>query len=109
MPDAASYTLSLWQAGTNPPAPSQPGSASGLSVAAAQGTNGQGENQLTVPGDRTSPDFTVPGDGEYRAQLQANGEDNEVIAQDAAEVNRRAGQTDTTPRGWCVARLTAAL
>ena len=100
VPDAASYTLSWWPAGTNPSVPAQPDTARQTRAAPGAGgqeSNGPGQNQLTVPGDWNGADFTVPDDGEYRAKLQANDEDNEVIAQDDAQVNQGPDQTDTTP------------
>ncbi len=90
VPGADSYTLSWQRVGQDPQAQSQ-------QRGAASGPSAQGANQLTVSDERTGADFTVPDDGEYRAKLQANGEDNEVIAQDGAEVNQAPDQTDTTP------------
>ena len=115
---AASYTLRWWRVSENPQAaaPSQPEAErqtrSGANSSArersaladrrtsgdgVQGTKDQGVNQLTVPGDRTSADFSVPGDGEYEAELQANGDGNEVIAKSENAFNQADDQTDTTP------------
>ena len=78
VPDAASYKLSWWRAGSN--AQAQGRTAEGSSGASDQGANGQGENQLNLPGDRTSADFTVSEDGRYEAKLEAQDEDDELIA-----------------------------
>ena len=56
--EASSYTLRWWQADSNPPA-----------------ANSQNGNQLNLPADRTSADFTVPSDGKYEAELAAHGSD----------------------------------
>ena len=91
VPGATSYTLTWQRIGQSSQTQNQQRSAaSGLS-----GANGEGDNQLTVPADRTGADFTVPDDSEYRARLQANNGDGRVITEDTASVNQ--DQTDTTP------------
>ena len=97
---AASYTLG-WRrvgTGTNSQALSPPddarqtGGASGPS-----GEDGRGASRITVPGDQTSTDFTVPDDGDYEAELNAWGSGNELIGQGRSEVDPAADQGDTTP------------
>ena len=56
--EASSYTLRWWQANSNPPA-----------------ANSQNGNQLNLPADRTSADFTVSSDGKYEAELAVHGSD----------------------------------
>ena len=56
--EASSYTLRWWQASSNPPA-----------------ANTRNGNQLNLPADRTSADFTVPSDGKYEAELAVHGSD----------------------------------
>ena len=86
VPDATSYTLSWWRDGTGSRAPAQPDdtwqtrAVSGPSDAGDQGANDPGENQLTVPGDRTSANFTVPDDGKYAAKLEVYGGDDLIAA-----------------------------
>ena len=96
VPGATSYTLS-WQPAADQAQGPQRSATSGPSAASGPGSNGAGKNQLTVSDDRTGVDIPAPGDGEYRALLQANTGDNRVITQDTASVNPRAAQSDTTP------------
>ena len=58
--EASSYTLRWWQGGSNPPA-----------------ANSQNRNQINLPADRTSANFTVPSDGKYEAELAVHGSDGE--------------------------------
>ena len=88
MPGATSYTLD-WrrvgadartQAQAQPEGARQTRGASGPSGDGGQEANSQEENQLTVPGDRTSAEFTVPNDGRWNVELRGNG-DNGVVGQ----------------------------
>ena len=65
-----------------------------------QRAHAQGENQLDLPGDRTTADFTVSDDGEYEAELEAKDEGDAVIAR-GENVNRASDTADTTPP-WLV-------
>ena len=88
---ATSYTLRWRRAGSHSQAQDQPGGAD------SRGASTQGENQLDLPADQTSAEFTVPDDGKYQAELEAHNGGNEVIAQGDNEVNQADDQTDTTP------------
>ena len=94
VPNAASYMLRWWQDEEDPPAPTPHGASRQRS---ADGSGGPGANRLHLPAGQTSADFTVPGDGEYRAELQARGGGNKLIAQGDNGVNPAADRTDTTP------------
>ncbi len=98
---ATSYTLSWWRVGDDPPAADLSNGVSrqtrAASGASGPGTNAAATNQLTVPVGRTGVDFTVPDDGAYVANLQANGAGNQVIARGEEGVNQAPGQPDTTP------------
>ena len=117
--DASSYTL-RWQrlgaapqaqepaqpaaaarqarSATNSPAQDRPASADRLASGdGAQKANAQANNQLTFSADQTGADITVPDDGAYRAELQALGDDNELIALASTNINQAPGQPDTTP------------
>ena len=59
------------------------------------------ENEIIVPGDRSSTEFTVPDDGGYGAEMEALSDDNNVLAQANSHINQEPGQTDTTPP-WLV-------
>ncbi len=89
LPGATSYTLSWRRVG-------QPSQATGPR-GGASGSSGPEERKITVSDERTGVDIPVPDDGEYRALLQANTDDDHVITQDTASVNSRAAQADTTP------------
>ena len=101
--DAASYTLRWRRTGESPPAQGQAQSAAAVrqtrsvSEDGGQGANSQGDNQLTVPADRTSADISVPDDGAYRVELQALGDEDELIALANTHVDQADGQPDTTP------------
>ena len=101
VPGAASYTLHWWQEEENPPEPAQSATARQTRAAGiltrTSGDNGQGVNKITTPAGQTSAEFTVPGDGVYRAKLEARNNDGGVIAQGDNGVNPAADQTDTTP------------
>jgi len=75
---AASYTLDWRRVEADPqtPEPTQPNRAR-----QTRGASGPVENQLTVPGDQTAADLTVPDGGWYRVRLRVNGEDGGVIGQ----------------------------
>ena len=66
-----------------------------------QGANAQPNSQLTFTADQTSADLTVPDAGAYRAELQARGDGNELIALASTNINQAHGQPDTTPP-WLV-------
>ena len=101
VPGAASYTLHWWRDGGNPPAqsPRAAGAPQTRSVSGdgGQGDNSQEENRLILSADRTSVEFTVPDDGEYRAELKTLDAGDEIIAQASADLNRADDETDTTP------------
>jgi uncharacterized repeat protein (TIGR02059 family) len=98
VPRATSYTLSWQRIDQHSQTQGQRRSAaSGPSGASGQGANGEGDNQLTLPADRTGVDFSVPDDGEYRARLRANTGDDRMITEDTASVNQEADQPDETP------------
>ena len=61
--EASSYTLRWWQASSNPPS-----------------ANSRNGNQLNLPADQTSADFTVATDGSYAARLDVYGSGSEPIA-----------------------------
>ena len=88
---ATSYTLRWRRAGSHSQAQDQPGGAD------SRGASTQGENQLDLPADQTSAEFTVPDDGKYQAELEARNGGNEVIAQGDNAANQADDQTDTTP------------
>ena len=97
---AASYTLRWRRVGTETSSQAR----GNLETSARQngdtfgrGTNSPANNQLNLPGDQTSADFTVSNDGRYEANLQANGDGGELIGQGRNEVDPSADQTDTTP------------
>ena len=98
---ATSYTLRWQRDGSDAPAPSQSGptgQARGLGVIGqTRAVSAQTGNQITVPGDRTSAEFTVPDGGAYQAELQAAGAGDEVIALGSSILNQAAGQPDTSP------------
>ena len=108
---ATSYILSWRRAGDDPPAPAPLGGASrqtrSMSGDDGQRANTQEQNRLNLPGDQTSAEFNVPDDGEYRANLEARNDKNEVIAQ--GDNTAKQGTTRPTPRrrGWCGAKSTA--
>ena len=102
---ADSYILRWQRLGTDVPvqeqAQGQPGAVGqqprSVSGVSAQGFNAQSENELTLPSDRTGVDITVPDDGAYEFDLQAQDDDNELLARANNLLNQRAGQPDTTP------------
>ena len=98
---ATSYILSWRRAGDDPPAPAPLGGASrqtrSMSGDDGQRANTQEQNRLNLPGDRTSAEFNVPDDGEYRANLEARNDENEVIGQGDNKAKQGSGQADTTP------------
>ncbi len=96
--DAASYTLRWWPANESPPAPAQPASAARQTGSIdGRAASTQTGNQLTVPAGRTSAEFTVADDRAYRAELQARGGGDKIIAQGDGGVDQMPGEPDTTP------------
>ena len=89
---ATSYILSWRRAGDDPPASAPPDGP----ARQTRSTPGE-QNRLNLPGDRTSAEFNVPDDGEYRAKLEARNDEDEVIAQGDNKARQGSGQADTTP------------
>ena len=102
---AVSYTLRWWRAAANSQSQTQPAASRRASASSGHGgqeSNAQEENRLTLDATETSAEFTVPGDGRYEAELQVQGEGNEVIARHRAEVQVRSywpGQLSVYYRG----------
>ena len=100
---ASSYKLVWRRLGESPQAQAQAatGARQARSANSALAANAQPDNQLTLGADRTGADFTVPDGGAYRAELQALGDGNELIAMAHDHVNQASDQPDTTPP-WLV-------